>query len=275
MTSLTSLNVAENMLKSIPEDFFSSLERLEALNLSRNSLAVLPKGISRCSHLRVLSLSENPFSSLPKEIAKLTDLEELYLRYSHANLLSALVTNTTFRKCLHGHAAKSADRDDSGRLKLDDLDCLTNLRTLDLCDNGIEIVPKTVPAKLTRLQKLWLSNNNLTSLPSELSQVTALEELQIAHNKLDHLPAELAKLKLLQQLTVEDNLISELPVQFGLMTSLKELIVDNQNGRLRSPPMEVVARGSESIIAYLGQLLKGQEPCNRMKLMFVGQENVG
>lgn len=39
--------------------------------------------------------------------------------------------------------------------------------------------------------------------------------------------------------------------------------------------MEVVALGSGSIVAYLGQLLKGQEPCYRLKLMFVGQENVG
>jgi hypothetical protein len=30
-----------------------------------------------------------------------------------------------------------------------------------------------------------------------------------------------------------------------------------------------------SIVAYLGQLLKGQEPCYRLKVMFVGQENVG
>ncbi len=33
--------------------------------------------------------------------------------------------------------------------------------------------------------------------------------------------------------------------------------------------------GSGSIVAYLGQLLRGQKPCYRLKLMFVGQENVG
>jgi hypothetical protein len=33
--------------------------------------------------------------------------------------------------------------------------------------------------------------------------------------------------------------------------------------------------GSSSVVAYLAQLLKGQEPCFRLKLMFVGQENVG
>ncbi len=33
--------------------------------------------------------------------------------------------------------------------------------------------------------------------------------------------------------------------------------------------------GSSSILAYLGQLLNGQQACYRMKLMFVGQENVG
>jgi hypothetical protein len=33
--------------------------------------------------------------------------------------------------------------------------------------------------------------------------------------------------------------------------------------------------GSSNILAYLGQLLNGQQACYRMKLMFVGQENVG
>lgn len=33
--------------------------------------------------------------------------------------------------------------------------------------------------------------------------------------------------------------------------------------------------GSSSIIAYLNQLLRGHQLCFRMKLMFVGQENVG
>ncbi len=45
--------------------------------------------------------------------------------------------------------------------------------------------------------------------------------------------------------------------------------------RCRSPPPEVVVLGSGSIVAYLGQLLRGQKPCYRLKLMFVGQENVG
>jgi hypothetical protein len=33
--------------------------------------------------------------------------------------------------------------------------------------------------------------------------------------------------------------------------------------------------GSSSVISYLSQLLRGQQLCFRMKLMFVGQENVG
>jgi hypothetical protein len=33
--------------------------------------------------------------------------------------------------------------------------------------------------------------------------------------------------------------------------------------------------GAQSILAYLNQLLHGQKPCHRIKIMFVGQENVG
>jgi hypothetical protein len=43
----------------------------------------------------------------------------------------------------------------------------------------------------------------------------------------------------------------------------------------RSPPPDIIAAGSASILSFLSQLLKGQERCYRIKLMFVGQENVG
>jgi len=46
-------------------------------------------------------------------------------------------------------------------------------------------------------------------------------------------------------------------------------------GLVRSPPPEVVALGPENIISYLAQLMKGEDKCFRLKLMFVGQENVG
>lgn len=126
------------------------------------------------------------------------------------------------------------------------------------------------------MQCLELSHNQLSVLPIDVAcMASSLEELHLHHNKLDTVPAELAKLTRLRVLRLEGNRITELPAQLGSMSQLEEIEVGTQSGHLRSPPPEVVTRGSASIIAYLAQMLKGEEPCNRLKLMFVGQENVG
>ncbi len=44
---------------------------------------------------------------------------------------------------------------------------------------------------------------------------------------------------------------------------------------LRTPPKEIVKKGRKEIMGYLKDLAKGSEQCYRVKLMVVGQENVG
>jgi hypothetical protein len=68
--------------------------------------------------------------------------------------------------------------------------------------------------------------------------------------------------------------VAVLPPPLGA-TRLESFEVGDQQGCLRSPPKDVVALGTSSILHFLEQLLRGQQPCFRMKLMFVGQENVG
>ena len=50
--------------------------------------------------------------------------------------------------------------------------------------------------------------------------------------------------------------------------------LEETKNHITNPPKSVVDRGLKSIMGYFSDLLSG-EPCYRMKLMFVGQENVG
>jgi hypothetical protein len=188
---------------------------------------------------------------------------------------------------------------------LTDLGELATLRHLDLSRNQLIATPPGWFVRWTNMERLWLSHNQISTLPADdLGRMgRTLVELYLDHNKLAAVPAELAKLSRLRVLTLDENLIEELPAQLGTLTQLERLEVGKQQGHLRyhtmpfearllmhvcvrthpplpvwtrrSPPPEVVALGSGSIVAYLGQLLRGQEPCHRLKLMFVGQENVG
>ncbi len=57
------------------------------------------------------------------------------------------------------------------------------------------------------------------------------------------------------------------------MNSLK--ILKYQQNPLKTPPPEIMKQGVKAILGYLKELADGSEPCYRMKLMIVGQENVG
>lgn len=171
---------------------------------------------------------------------------------------------------------------------------LDQLRVLDISNNCLSSVPPSCFAQWHRLEKLIASDNKMNSLV-DIGLVTSLKELDLHNNRLRTLAPEIANLKQLVNLNLEGNCLSELPAQLSTM-QLEKLEVGLQNGCIRyerrissldpkisvsltslnrSPPPEIASMGSSSIMSYLNQLLRGQQLCFRMKLMFVGQENVG
>jgi hypothetical protein len=65
-------------------------------------------------------------------------------------------------------------------------------------------IPRT-SAKLTKLTRLYLNNNQLTSLPPEIGKLTNLTELYLNNNQLTSLPPEIGKLTNLKDLTLWRN----------------------------------------------------------------------
>jgi hypothetical protein len=151
---------------------------------------------------------------------------------------------------------------------------LRGLRCLDIAHNYVSALPPVCLASWTNMAELHVGHNDLTALGSELRGMTALCVLRLEHNALTRLPPELGGLRALKVLDITHNRVAVLPPPLGA-TRLESFEVGNQQGCLRSPPKDVVALGTSSILHFLEQLLRGQQPCFRMKLMFVGQENVG
>ncbi|MCA9891278.1 MAG: hypothetical protein KC546_23035, partial [Anaerolineae bacterium] len=80
------------------------------------------------------------------------------------------------------------------------------------------------------LNELYLSSNQLTYLPPEISQLSHLCYLIIIDNALHHLPTELAQLKIL---------------------SVDSCRLDIDFNPLITPPPDVVAQGTPAILDYL------------------------
>ncbi|XP_043101468.1 malignant fibrous histiocytoma-amplified sequence 1 [Puntigrus tetrazona] len=78
LRQLEKLYINQNNIKTIPENVFSSLEKLRFLKLSTNRLEKLPQDMNRCQHLNYLNLSNNCLKNLDPLVG-LSQLTELYV----------------------------------------------------------------------------------------------------------------------------------------------------------------------------------------------------
>jgi leucine-rich repeat protein SHOC2 len=89
---------------------------------------------------------------------------------------------------------------------------------------------KALPAKvcqLTSLERLWVSHNRLSSLPSQLDQITTLREVFLHRNNLEEMPLCLCNLPNLHLLWLNNNKITRIPDEIAKLKSLKRLHLDS------------------------------------------------
>lgn len=110
------------------------------------------------------------------------------------------------------------------------------LRTLRLSDNKITTLPSEIGG-LTFLWNLNLSNNQLTALPPEIGKLTALRTLELEHNQLIVLPPEIGALRALTSLNLGTNQLKALPSGIGELQALQELWLSRN--QLTSLPPEI------------------------------------
>jgi len=129
--------------------------------------------------------------------------------------------------------------------------------------------------QLSQLQSLALSSNELTALPPEIGQLTQLQSLNLRQNQLTALPPEIGQLTPLQSLTLRRNQLTALPREISQLTRLQRL--DLRENPLPIPP-EIMAQTDDpqTIIRTYLDLLAGQtHPLNEVKMVLIGQGNVG
>lgn len=101
---------------------------------------------------------------------------------------------------------------------------LTSLQVLHAWNNNLASLPESI-GELRNLQELNLNENNLTSLPESIGKLTSLKRLDLWTNQLTYLPDGIGKLTSLQILGLGDNGLTSLPDNIGQLTQLKELYV--------------------------------------------------
>ncbi|KAH8384778.1 hypothetical protein KR093_007883, partial [Drosophila rubida] len=111
------------------------------------------------------------------------------------------------------------------------------LTELSLAKNQISFIPSFI-SQFSRLAHLDLSCNILRNLPMELAGLKMLRELNISHNRFDHLPACIYELDNLETLTANDNRIQEIDAGdngFGALAELSVLNLSNNSIQIVPP----------------------------------------
>ena len=103
-----------------------------------------------------------------------------------------------------------------------DLSPLSNLESLDLSFNDIELLPESI-GDLINLSCLNLGNNSLSALPESIGRLGKLKELDLTNNNLNTLPESIGNLKALEELNTYNNHLNTLPESIGKLKALKEL----------------------------------------------------
>ncbi len=155
--------------------------RVTGIGLYALDLAVIPKEIHRLTMMRDLYLCDNRLEDLPGGIAELGNLRTLNLS---GNRLISLP---------------------------DEIGELAHLHILNVACNQLKAIPDGGIQKLSALDRLYLHENCITSLPEGLGDLANITELYLQNNRLVRLPAYMSSLSRLRQFAVNGNEIRALP----------------------------------------------------------------
>ncbi|NP_001413656.1 leucine-rich repeat-containing protein 40 isoform g [Mus musculus] len=162
LSCLEDLDLSSNRLATVPADF-ALLSSLLRLNLSSNQLKNLPAEISRMKRLKHLDCDANLLETVPPDVGSMESLELLYLR---RNKLRVLPEFPSCRQLKELHLAENQIE----KLGAEHLQHLQAILVLDLRGNKLRSVPEEM-ALLQSLERLDLSNNDISSLPCSLGNL--------------------------------------------------------------------------------------------------------
>jgi Leucine-rich repeat (LRR) protein len=240
------LNISRNELTMMPTSFHSLAPYLTDLDVSSNSLQILPIQIGDLLLLKNLDLSGNKLESIPVEIGNLVNLEVLLLYTNklalvpdEVGLLTKCRTLNVFNNFLiklpkqlsnlkelvefnaGDNKIKTTPKFENMSslirlalfhntiVSMQPLENLDTLQKLDFSKNQIDNFPNM--GAFPKMVELLASNNRFTVLPEDIGKHSNLQMFEAAHNKLTTIPASISQLSKLWKLMLSENKLAALP----------------------------------------------------------------
>ncbi|MGE0636400.1 MAG: leucine-rich repeat domain-containing protein [Bacteroidia bacterium] len=187
--NLREIDLSHNSISVLP-DKFKELQKLKELHLADNKITYVGSEITSCRSLEVLQLRNNPLKTVSKEIGQMSSLKELWIENTDPScVLPQEIWN------------------------------LNNIQKLRLMSANLTFIPSAI-SEFSMLDEICLSGNVITAIPDEIYSLKSLTYLNLGNNKITTISSLVKNLEHLDYLGVYGNPVSQLPDEIA---SLKEL----------------------------------------------------
>ena len=219
MFSLLEIDLSNNLIEEISQDFLATFPNLQVLKLAANKVSALNMSPS-LFQLRELDLSSNRLVKIVSDY--LTGLESL----THLNLANNQI------QTIHSATFKNAsqilvlDISDNQLMRLpESLKYLTNLQTLDIGGNYIQDITQE-DSPLSSMESLWrlqLHGNRIRNISHDVfTNLKTLQIIDLSRNEITSMErGTFDQNKLLRAIRLDGNQIREID---GVFSNLPELI---------------------------------------------------
>ncbi|XP_059479596.1 protein artichoke [Neocloeon triangulifer] len=195
------LNLDNNQLNDLPETLFdrSKIHILEEISLAGNKfeMAPLPALQRQYFYLNKVNLANNKIINLPADDTMLVNIKKFDISF---NPLSTESVNSLLEE---PKTVRELNLAGTGIRSLPETLETPFLRSLNVSQNQITSIPKTVFYRSTLLEKLDISNNRLNK--ATLPPLTNLQELDMSNNPIEIVyPTDLANITNLKVLKLKN-----------------------------------------------------------------------
>ncbi|KAJ5584327.1 Adenylate cyclase [Penicillium hispanicum] len=209
-SEIISLNLSRNLSLDVPKDFIQSCINLREIKFIGNEALHLPTSFGLASRLTYLDVSNNFLEQLDHaELNRLTGLVSIKMANNRLTHLPSYFGDFNYLRSLNISS--------NGFKVFPKFLCkLRSLVDLDISFNSIEDLPDI--GQLTTLERLWMTNNNLSG-PIDFRSLINLKEIDGRFNAVTNIDS-LSRLPRLEQLFFGHNLISRFRGTFPKLRSL-------------------------------------------------------
>jgi Leucine-rich repeat (LRR) protein len=230
---ITSVEINDNMLDTLPKNTLNAFPNLETLNSIRGKLKYFPDGFfAELKSLKTLSIYQNSLAQMP-DISALNLLMSVnFGSNSIINIPIGYLPNTL--QALYVYSNQLT--------QWPPIQGLVDLRTIQSNNNpNLGQIPAVYFIGLTNLMFLQIRSCGLTAMPDLWSSHNQLSVLDMVDNQISTIPNNyFSGMTALQTLNIKSNRLSNIPNTFSGLVSLRYIVLSDNSGILTTSQFNVM-----------------------------------